>query len=78
MSSEKSCNVGKCTESKCPECGMHIDYNGNYFCHSFGTNPGDCRWGLPAWPYDSSPNGGAFPMTDEGTVRVARELGVIE
>lgn len=72
---QKTCPVGRCTESKCPECGEHIDYNGNFFCHDFG--PGRCQWGMPAWPYDNSPGGGTFPMDNPGTVKVARELGVI-
>jgi hypothetical protein len=53
---------------------MHIDYNGNFFCHGIGN---DCDWGLPAWPFDNSRYGGRFPMTDLRTVLVAIELGVI-
>jgi hypothetical protein len=69
-----SCPVGRCQESKCPKCGSHIDYNGNFFCHDLGNG---CDWGLPAWPFDSSPSGGPFPMKDLRTVLVAIELGVI-
>lgn len=74
---EKRCSVGWCQESDCPKCGDHIDYNGNFFCHNFNREPFNCTWGMPAWPFNSAPGGGRFPMKDPGTVRVAIELGVI-
>lgn len=31
--------------TRCPECGGPIVYNGNYYCADY--NNGDCKWALP-------------------------------